>query len=273
MIIINVFDPKDYDIYVYGAKYTEGNNSNLKTVEMWGRETRADWVFNLAFFNFDNAANRKIGAAGRTLQYVHNPKLGDLGYDDRTGGRTPLITLPSGSKFRGYGVIIQDNKIQAGLKNDRRSRNLNGLTADGKYIHVTSSPQTEYIVATNVISYIKKHYGTTVKYLFREDGGGSASEYCGASKLTYYPEGARAVPTVVCVTRKNIYTFNRTISRGCKGEDVKILQSALGGLEIDGDAGNLTVNRIKLAQKKLGLQADGYAGPMTLKAMGFNRKD
>lgn len=269
MIIVNVFDPKDYDIYVYGPKYTEGNNSDLRTVENWGKATGADWVFNLAFFNFDNAANRKIGAAGRTLQYVHNPKTGDIGYDDLAGGRTPLITLPSGSKFRGYGVIINNGVIMGGLKNDKRSRNLNGLTADGKYIHVTTTPQTEYIVATNVISYLKKYYNTTVKYLFREDGGGSVSEYSGISKLAYYPEGVRAIPTVVCVKRKTIYTFNRTISRGSQGEDVRILQSALGGLETDGIAGNLTVNRIKLAQKKLGLQADGYAGPLTLQAMGF----
>lgn len=267
MISIQVFDPKDYNIYVWGAKYTEGNNFDLHNVEEWAKITGADWVFNLAFFN--NAQKDKLkNCFGRTLQYVSNPALGDLGYDDIDGGRTPLITLNSGSKFRGYGKIIVDGKIQPGLYYNITARNMNGLTADGRYIHVTASATTEYLVAANVISRIKKQYGTTVKYLFREDGGGSASMYSSISRLGYWPQGVRAIPTVVCVKRKVPYTFTRTIMQGVNGVDSAVLQQMLGGIEVDGIFGRNSVARLKQAQRALGIPADGAFGPQSAGAMG-----
>lgn len=266
MIGINVFDQRKYDVSVYGAKYVDGNNYYVNTVEEWARITKADYVFNLGFFN-NAEENKARNCYGRSLQYIFNPHIGDIGYDDKDGGRTPIITLESGSKFRGYGVIVADNRIQNGLYWNFTARNFNGITEDGRYIHVISSSCTEYQVAYKVITDIRKLYNTSVKYLFREDGGGSASEYSSLSKLAYYPQGVRRIPTVVCIKQKEAYVFNRVIHKGMSGGDVKELQKILGGLEVDGIAGAATDKRIKQAQSALGIGVDGWAGQQTYIAL------
>lgn len=266
MIILNVFDPKDYEIYVYGTKW-EHKNVPCYTLATWANRADADWVFNLAFFDFRSAYNDSHNIGGRTLQKVYNPSIGDIGCEDAVS-RTELITI-QGSQFRGWNTAVKDGVVQNISTSGKRARNMNGITTDGRYIHVTSDRQTEWYVANWTNNQIKKKYNTTIKYLFIEDSGGSTQEYSAISKLGYYPEGQRAVPNVICINRKNPYTFNRVLSLGKRGEDVKILQQALGGIEVDGSFGFGTLSRLKQAQRQLGLQADGYAGPLTVTAMGF----
>lgn len=266
MISVKVFNPDEYDIWAWGNPYSSGNITALHTVQEWAKITGADWCYNEAFFNFVSAVNLREGCAGRTLQYLRNPSIGDIGYGDRT----PRIEV-QGSIITGWAVAVKDGKVRPGLnKILRRARNMDGVTADGRYIHVTTDRQTEYFVAGYVNTVIQKQYGTKIRYLFVQDSGGSASEYSGISKLAYYPEGSRAVASVICIKRKTGYPFSRTLHRGCRGEDVRMLQMALGGIECDGIFGAGTTARLKKAQKALGLQADGYAGPKTYKAMGYN---
>lgn len=272
MIILNVFDQEDFEITVYGNRYSTGNVP-LYYPQEWAVKSGADWVFNLAFFNFDTYDNRKKGVAGRTLQYVSNPKIGDIGYDAQAEP-TPTIILQSGSKFRGWKPAVLSGIVQTPKldKAQRRARNMNGLTADGRYIHAQSDRQTEVFVASEVNRLVKAMYGTTIRYLFVEDAGGSTQEYSAISRLNFQPEGARKVATVICIKRKSIYTFTRTLHKGMSGEDVKVLQSALGGIEVDGLFGAGTDKRLKQAQRALGLVADGYAGKLTYKAMGYQVK-
>lgn len=273
MIRVLVFDPKKYTVNVYGPKYTGTNNFDVRSVEQWSKETKADWTFNLAFFNLTTDANaKKYGTAGNTLQDVVSPTVGRIGYADSVSAKCPLITLPSGSQFKGYGIIIKDNVIQSGLYSNRRSRNMNGLTADGRYIHVQSTAQTEYLVATNVRSIIQKQYGTTVKWLFREDAGGSTSEYSNISKTSFYPEGIRKIPSTIIVSRIEPYTFTKILKVGSKGEDVRELQMALAGIEVDGVYGNGTKAALIKAQTALGFvkkDRDGIFGPQSALAMGY----
>lgn len=269
MIIINVFDPKEFNIYVYGHKYTGGNVQPL-TSQVWANRADADLVFNLAFFDFANAYNNSHNIGGRTLQKVYNPTIGDIGCPDAVN-RTEPITI-QGSVFRGWQNAVINGVVQNISRSGKRARNMNGITADGRYIHVTSDRQTEYFVANYVNTHIKKNYDTTIKYLFIEDSGGSTQEYSSVSKLGYYPEGIRAIPSVVCVKRKIKYTLNRTLKLGCRGEDVKALQQILGGIEVDGIFGLGTLNRVKQAQRNNNLAADGYFGPLSAKAMGFEYK-
>ena len=63
------------------------------------------------------------------------------------------------------------------------------------------------------------------------------------------------------------------LKKGDKGENVKILQKALGGITIDGDFGAKTETAVKAFQKSKGLTADGIVGSATQKALGISLKD
>lgn len=54
---------------------------------------------------------------------------------------------------------------------------------------------------------------------------------------------------------------------GDQGSDVKVLQRALGRLEVDGKFGKVTESRLKAYQRGHGLKDDGIAGPLTLKSL------
>lgn len=271
MIILNVFDQEDYDVFVYGNPYSTGNIPIDCYPSGWQKKCSADWVFNLAFFNFDNYKNRLLNCAGRTLQYCYNPNIGVIGYNSGQTLSMPTIMLDSGSRFAGWKWAIKDGIVQSSDldKTSRRARNMNGLTTCGKYIHVQSDRQTEAFVAGEVNKRIKALYKTSIKCLFIEDAGGSTQQYSAISKLEFAPEGRRAIATVIGVKRKAAYTFTRTLYKGLQGNDVMILQQALGGIEIDGSFGPATDRRLRQAQKVMGLTADGYAGPMTIKTMGY----
>lgn len=63
-------------------------------------------------------------------------------------------------------------------------------------------------------------------------------------------------------------TGQRTLRRGSKGDDVKILQRTLndhnfGRLNVDGDFGHLTEAAVKKYQSDRGLVVDGIVGPAT----------
>lgn len=63
------------------------------------------------------------------------------------------------------------------------------------------------------------------------------------------------------------------LKKGDKGENVKILQKALGGLTVDGDFGTKTEAAVKEFQKSKGLTVDGLVGNATQKALGISFKD
>ncbi len=58
-------------------------------------------------------------------------------------------------------------------------------------------------------------------------------------------------------------TLYQTLRLGSKGEQVKILQSLLGGLTVDGVFGMKTDSAVREFQKNNGLKADGIVGPIT----------
>ena len=59
----------------------------------------------------------------------------------------------------------------------------------------------------------------------------------------------------------------KTLRYGSTGEDVKLLQRILGGLDADGIFGRLTLAAVVAYQKAAGLDADGIVGPLTWAAL------
>lgn len=57
------------------------------------------------------------------------------------------------------------------------------------------------------------------------------------------------------------------VKLGSKGQSVKDIQAALGGLVVDGIFGPLTLAKVKAFQKSKGLVVDGLVGPITWKAL------
>ena len=218
------------------------------------------------------SANIKKNCAYRTLEYVKGLN-GILGYD---GGNqtTERFSLPNGCECGGWKLAVKNGVVKAKDTSSRRTRNMNGLTADGRYIHVqTTSKETEKAVATYVNDYIKKYYNTTVQILLIQDAGGSTGCYSSRAKIHTAGEKegtqGRKVVTVVCAKLKNNPGIQETLKFGSKGDNVRILQQILGGVTIDSIYGNEMKAQSKVAQKNLGLDVDGICGPKTLSKLGL----
>ena len=68
------------------------------------------------------------------------------------------------------------------------------------------------------------------------------------------------------------YDLTRLLKKGCKGNDVKELQSTLGGLSVDGIFGKLTRARVISFQRDNGLAQDGIVGRNTAHKLGWTYK-
>lgn len=65
------------------------------------------------------------------------------------------------------------------------------------------------------------------------------------------------------------YNLTRKLKKGSKGDDVKKLQQALGGLTIDGVFGAKTLAKVKSYQKSHRLTVDGVVGKQTAHSLGW----
>lgn len=265
MVITHVYDPKLWDIRFSGTPYTTKTKLRGKAPDWANGKVdgkKADVVYNLGFFDMKTYD---------TVTYVKANYI-DCGY----GGGPERLTVSPGnicgceanSSGKKWGLGIKDNEVVEPAGGDSRSRNGIGLTLLGKVVIAQSSTNmTRRNFCEEVKKQVSKYYKDSIKMFLMEDGGGSTQSYSSFSKLKIAPEGGRAVPTVTCVTRKVPFKIANTLKVGSKGEEVRMLQMVLGGLECDGSYGNATKARVKAAQKALGIAQDGSCGPITLKAL------
>lgn len=199
-IRIDVYDRSEYDIWFAAAPYT-ASAKPAKTLKAWAQEQGADITYNLAWFNMVGKGNDQYGVIkGRTLQDLRcNGVM--CGY----GGTAERLTLDSGNYVSGVKVAIKDCVVQKGLTTSRVnacSRNMCGMLADGRYIHVQSS---DGCTEDEVARYVNGKY--TVALLLVQDAGGSTGMYRAADGYLFAPEregtNGRPVCSVVCIKAKN----------------------------------------------------------------------
>ena len=258
MVIVNILDKKYWDVWIAGSHYNT-KPKVMQTVKEWCIAEKADLAYNLALFNFSD---------GKTVTFVHN-YVGDIGY----GGKGEIVHLNAQNYCRGYSSGITNNKVVINAPlGGSRTRNGIGLTSENDVIIAQSNSKMKEKTFCDQVLKIANKQGAYVKLFVLEDGGGSTAHYSAISRLGFAPEGGRRVPTVVCLRHKNFPKVERTLQRGSKGDDVKLLQQVLGGIEVDGSYGAGiygTVQRVKAAQKALGLKATGIADERTLRALGL----
>ena len=194
--IVHIYDKSQ--VWFAGTPYGESVKPlyNLKT---WAIKEKADYVFNLAFFNMSGSGSDKYGVIkGRTLTY-----LKAKGYDVGYGGTSEKLTINSDNVCAGYKVGIVNGKAKSVSLVGKRARNANGQLQDGRYFHVQSvTTATEH----ELVQYMLKNYA--VDLLLIQDAGGSTGFYDRKKDvlLAGEREGAngRPVASVVCVKEKAI---------------------------------------------------------------------
>jgi hypothetical protein len=258
---ILILDPAIYDVWFAGQAYKEPDpDKRTKTAKEWCEQENADLCFNLGIFGMTSGLGCSyVRAKGRDISY---------------GSEKPhILTINAENQCRGYSDGIIDGQIKINLPmGGKRTRNGIGMTNKGHIIIAQSAGSvTERTFCTAVNTFVQNK-GQAVKLFTLQDGGGSTQEYSALSRLNFAPEGGRKVANVVCVKRRRVQSIFAPVYEGCRGENVELVQMALGGIEIDGSAGPGTKKRIKAAQAALafpkGLQC-GVASVLTLRAMGF----
>ena len=260
-----------YNIYIFDQAQWEpkfaGQRNEVdhivRSVKNWALINSADLCFNLGVFDM------KTGAS---FTYVKGPKVltdSSGSYDKTIGGRSDILKLNEFNECKGYSNGIKNGCVLINAPmGGSAMRNGIGITESGKVIIAQSASKvTEKTFASSVNNFVTKR-GERVKLFVLQDGGGSTNEYSGISKLAFHATGEdRKVATVVCFKRISLPPVTRNLKLWCKGEDVRLLQTVLGGIEADGSFGFGTRSRLMQAQRALGLVADGCCGPLTRAAL------
>ena len=258
---IYILDPSEWSVWFAGQK--DDSDHILRSVRNWALMNSADLCFNLGLFDM---------RTGASYAYVKGPKtLTDPSgaYDKTIGGRSDILEINDFNRCKGYSNGIKEGCVLVNAPlGGKAMRNGIGITESGKVIIAQSSHAvTEQTFSAAVNNFIAKRK-EIVKLFVLEDGGGSTNEYSGISKLSFHATGEdRKVATVVCARRISFPPVTRTLKLWSKGEDVRLLQTVLGGIEADGSFGFGTRTRVMEAQRALGLTVDGSCGPLTQKAL------
>lgn len=210
---VHIFDKNQ--VWFAGTPYNEVVKP-LYNLKAWAVKEKADYVFNLAFFNMTGVGSDQYGTIkGRTLTY-----LKAKGYDVGYGGTSEKLTIDANNICAGYKVGILNGKAKSVSLVGKRARNANGQLKDGRYFHVQSvTTATEH----ELVQYMLKNYD--VDLLLIQDSGGSTGFYDRKKDVLLAGEregtNGRPVASVVCVKKKAI--TGRPIVTICPtcGQEVK----------------------------------------------------
>jgi len=193
---VHIYDKNQ--VWFAGTPYNEVVKP-LYNLKAWATKEKADYVFNLAFFNMSGSGSDKYGVIkGRTVTY-----LKAKGYDVGYGGTSEKLTIDANNICAGYKVGIVNGKAKSVSLTGKRARNANGQLKDGRYFHVQSvTTATEHAL----VEFMMANYN--VDLLLIQDAGGSTGFYDRKKNVLLAGEregtNGRAVASVVCVTEKPI---------------------------------------------------------------------
>ena len=228
------------------------------TAKDFAMQQNSELVFTLAPFNPETYE-------GRT--YVRTSQYEEVSY----GGTLDKIEFNWANKCSGGAVLIKNGVNVAPYDATSTYCNAIGMTTDGRLIIATSKIKTTNAQFANFVSnFIIKAHHTSVQLLLSESNGTTITSYAAASKLSYAVGALPKIPLVTCLKRQNLPKITRVLQRDSHGYDVMLLQMVLGGITVDGWYGTETLQRVKAAQKALGLTIDGSCGPKTLAALGLS---
>lgn len=258
---IYILDPVYWNVWLAGQR--DDSDHVLRSVKNWALINSADLCFNLGVFDM---------RTGASYTFVSGPKIltdPSGAYDRTIGGKSDILDINTFNRCKGYSNGIKNGQVLVNAPMGGSAvRNGVGITTSGKVVVAQSTSKvSEKTFASAVNNFVAKR-GEVVKLFVLQDGGGSTNEYSGLSKLAFHATGEdRKVATVLCARKISLPPITRTLKLWSKGEDVKILQTVLGGIEADGSFGFGTRSRLMAAQRALGLAADGICGPLTRAAL------
>lgn len=249
-IVVNVYI---FDLAIWRIRFAgqAPGTQTIKTVREWCQEQNADLCFNLGLFKMIYKDGKLV--AGESSTYV-KAQGKDLSYGYMTSSE--MLEIDWANRCHGYsnGIINGVVKVNHPMGGSR-TRNGIGKTVSGKIIIAQSSTKVTETAFCNAVNQQVKARGETVKLFILEDGGGSTSSYSARSKLTFAPEGGRPVTTVVCLNLISPQRIGRILYKDCKGEDVRLYQTIVGGLEADGHFGPASGKKTKSVYAALGYPA------------------
>lgn len=256
---IPIFDPAIFRLWITGQNYLE---KRTEYVRDWCKQEDADLCFNLGIFGMATGLGcSDVTSKGRPIAYGnHTPKL---------------LVIDGNNSCRGYSDGIVDGAVKINFPmHGKALRNGLGVTDKGVFFVAQTNHAVTEVVFCNYVNEYMKVRGHRVKLFTLQDGGGSTSEYSAVSGLNFAPGGNRKVANALCVKLRKPPTISHTLYVGCPyADEVKLAQTMLGGIEVDGSFGAGTKARVLAAQKAwgfpVGLQC-GVLGTMTLRALGFN---
>ncbi|MBM6402956.1 peptidoglycan-binding protein [Phycicoccus sp. CSK15P-2] len=200
-------------------------------------------------FTWDGAYQRTSWWTGTAVvDYLTGPKSGGS-----AGGSTSSSPKPTAAELRPF-VSVGLQRGSRGAAVAMLQRALGGIAVDGDF-----GPITEHAVKI----YQKNHgmwqngrVGRTVwRQLVTE-----AEERAGSS-------GSVSTPPATLTSAQLARYVGVPLSRGSRGEAVRVLQRALGGITVDGDFGPITERAVKLFQKKHGISQSGRVGRTVWRAL------
>ena len=232
---------KNHSIYIWGAQgqgYPTVNEEWIKAKESGNHQKNALKTYRAAVAAGCEKKLRAFDCSGLGVYFLYNLKR-IIPCDKNANGLMGACTM------------IQKSHVKKGDFVFKRY-----TTGTKRAYHIG------YVVddQLNVIEAQGRAYGVVKRKLSAGGWNAYGRPYFFAAEIDSLPEKAEHT------------SFNRVLKKGCKGDDVELLQQLLNengdSITPDGDFGPKTHDAVKEFQRRKGLTVDGIAGKKTIEALG-----
>lgn len=185
---------------------------------------------------------------------VTKPQYGDIIVWDGTYGHVAIYI--DGKKYYDQWVGKSAGYATNSVSSNRKILGYLRLKGNRKPDEVSIPTNSVYIVKKgDTLSKIASQYNTTYQTLAKHNNISNPNVI--------------SVGQEINIPSAKKYNLTRLLKIGCKGDDVKELQKALGGLIADGIFGAKTLTKVKAFQKSKKIYQDGIVGQNTAHTLGW----